>query len=122
MSTRPSLVGSLTDGPNGEINSFGAHVFTFAFSAVSDRIFSTSVDLTYSYSLPALSFGAIEKLEVVDVEAQFNRVASSAKEVTLEVFATDESASVQVCARCSDISAQNPRCRISARSKQYKRI
>lgn len=30
------------------------------------------------------------------MEAQFDRVAASAKEVTLEVFATDESASVQV--------------------------
>ncbi|KAG8822037.1 hypothetical protein FRC19_006834 [Serendipita sp. 401] len=62
---------------------------------VSDRIFSTSVDLTYTFSLPTLSFGAIDKLEGLDVEAQFNRVAASAKEVTLEVFAVDESASVQ---------------------------
>lgn len=63
---------------------------------VSDRIFSTSVELSYTFALPALAFGTSQKLEELDVEAQFDRVSSSAKEITLETFATDESASVQV--------------------------
>ena len=32
----------------------------------------------------------------MEVDVQFDRVAASAKEITLETFATDESASVQV--------------------------
>ena len=68
----------------------------YLLKGVTDRIFSTSVELTYTYALPALSFSAIEKLEALDIEAKFNQVAASAKETTLEVFATDESASVQV--------------------------
>ncbi|KAG8807312.1 hypothetical protein FRC17_004523 [Serendipita sp. 399] len=77
---------------------------------VSDRIFSTSVDLTYTFSLPALSFGTIDGLGDLDVEAQFNRVAASAKEVTLEVFAVDESASVQATLykMATDIIRKNP--------------
>lgn len=77
---------------------------------VSDRIFSTSVDLTYTFALPALSFSAIDKLEGLDIEAQFNRVSSSAKETTLEVFATDESASVQATLykMATDIIRKNP--------------
>lgn len=63
---------------------------------MNDRIFSTSVDLTYTFSLPGLSFGSVESLEALDIDAQFNRVAASARELTLEIFATDESASVQV--------------------------
>jgi urate oxidase len=61
---------------------------------VSDRIFSTAVDLNYTFTLPA--YGGADKLSELDIEAQFDRVATSAKEITLEVFATDESASVQV--------------------------
>jgi len=60
---------------------------------VSDRIFSTAVDLNYTFTLP--SYGGADKLSELDVETQFDRVSTSAKEITLEVFATDESASVQ---------------------------
>jgi urate oxidase len=66
-------------------------------TAVSDRIFSTSVDLQYTFITSALqAFTCIDNVGAVDGAAQFNQVAASAKEVTLEVFATDESASVQV--------------------------
>lgn len=54
------------------------------------------MDLTYTFETPGLSFGNVEKLAELDIDAQFNRVAESAREVTLETFATDESASVQV--------------------------
>lgn len=50
--------------------------------------------MSYTFTIP--SYGGIDKLSDLEVETQFDRVASSAKEVTLEVFATDESASVQV--------------------------
>ncbi|PVF97217.1 putative urate oxidase [Serendipita vermifera] len=76
---------------------------------VSDRIFSTSVDLQYTFTIPSLSFGTMDKVGTVDVEAQFNKVAASAKETTLEVFATDESASVQATLyrMASDIIQKN---------------
>lgn len=50
--------------------------------------------MNYTFTLPA--YGGADKLSELDIEAQFDRVATSAKEITLEVFATDESASVQV--------------------------
>ncbi|CCA67090.1 probable urate oxidase (uricase) [Serendipita indica DSM 11827] len=75
---------------------------------VSDRIFSTSVDLNYTFELPALAFGSVDKLEAVDIEAQFNRVAASAKETTLEVFAVDESASATLYKMATDIIRKNP--------------
>jgi len=42
------------------------------------------------------AIGGLDDLAQTEVEVQFDRVAASAKEITLEVFATDESASVQV--------------------------
>lgn len=71
--------------------------------SVDDRIFSTAVDLTYTYapiSIPSptdekkLEFTLPTLLDgggIWDGEA----VASNARNITLEVFATDESASVQ---------------------------
>jgi hypothetical protein len=38
----------------------------------------------------------VDDLAQTEVDVQFDRVAASAREITLEVFATDESASVQV--------------------------
>jgi len=61
---------------------------------VNDRIFSTSVNLSYTLNVSAI--GGVDDLAQTEVEVQFDRVAASAKEITLEVFATDESASVQV--------------------------
>jgi len=77
---------------------------------VNDRIVSTSVDLSYTFSLSGLSFGNVEKLEALDIDAQFNRVATSAREVTLETFATDGSASVQATLykMATDIISKNP--------------
>jgi len=59
---------------------------------VNDRIFSTSVDLSYTFSSFSLSkdgFGTLEST------MNFDNVYHSAKRITLEIFATDESASVQ---------------------------
>lgn len=61
---------------------------------MNDRIFSTSVNLSYTLNVSAI--GGVDDLAQTEVEVQFDRVAASAKEITLEVFATDESASVQV--------------------------
>ena len=59
---------------------------------VNDRIFSTSVDLSYTFptiSLEKDGFGALESA------MKYDEVHQSAKKITLETFATDESASVQ---------------------------
>lgn len=42
------------------------------------------------------TIGGVDDLAQMEVDVQFDRVAASAREITLEVFATDESASVQV--------------------------
>jgi len=60
---------------------------------VKDRIFSTAVNLSYTLNVSAI--GGVDDLAQTEVEVQFDRVAASVKEITLEVFATDESASVQ---------------------------
>ena len=57
---------------------------------VDDRIFSTAVDLTYTYNPISLDPSKIQ-----DVYG-FDTVAASARKVTLDIFATDNSASVQV--------------------------
>ena len=63
--------------------------------AVSDRILSTAVDYEYTIILPPgpLMIDGLAKLEG---QANFTEVASSAKAITMDLFATDESASVQV--------------------------
>ncbi|KAH7106339.1 uricase [Auriculariales sp. MPI-PUGE-AT-0066] len=60
---------------------------------VSDRIFSTAVDLTYEFD-PATVSGP-DDLAALGEKAQYSKVAAHARQVTLEIFATDESASVQ---------------------------
>jgi len=66
---------------------------------VSDRIFSTAIDLSYTFAPPSASKHlvplTIDKLGALDAEYEFDKVAESARRVTLEVFAEDESASVQ---------------------------
>ncbi|TFY77863.1 hypothetical protein EWM64_g6148 [Hericium alpestre] len=72
---------------------------------VSDRIFSTSVDLTYRFKPLTINVGgAGDGLELLEewVEGREKgsawdgeEVAKAARQTTLEVFATDESASVQ---------------------------
>ncbi|CAE6515996.1 unnamed protein product [Rhizoctonia solani] len=61
---------------------------------VDDRIFSTSIDLDYSVKL---SDGpvTIDGLGALGEKAKFSELQSSARKITLETFATDESASVQ---------------------------
>ena len=75
---------------------------------VDDRIFSTSVDLRYSYGevavrLPGdearLDFGEqnFDRNGAEEVYAwEDARVGARAREITMDVFANDESASVQV--------------------------
>jgi len=59
---------------------------------VNDRIFSTSVDLTYSFSPIAL---VTEGLGALEPAMEFEKVFNSARDITLEIFAIDDSASVQ---------------------------
>lgn len=65
---------------------------------VNDRIFSTSVDLAYTFepfAVPAP--GDAKKLAFEFVPPwDGDAIAAAARKVTLDVFATDESASVQV--------------------------
>ena len=65
---------------------------------VNDRIFSTSVDVQYNYTPIALGAAKEEDLAKIKDEFLFDKVATRAREITLDVFAIDESASVQVCA------------------------
>jgi len=61
---------------------------------VSDRILSTAVDYEYTIKLPAGNL-TIDGLAKLGEGAKFTQVAASAKKITLDLFATDESASVQ---------------------------
>jgi len=72
---------------------------------VNDRIFSTSVDLSYTFSPVPLStpqeenkldFCVPDSTDLIGGAWDGEGVAERARKVTLEVFATDESASVQV--------------------------
>ena len=72
---------------------------------VNDRIFSTSVDLSYTFSpVPLvapqqenkLDFSVPEGADLIGGAWDGEGVAERARKITLEVFATDESASVQV--------------------------
>lgn len=69
-----------------------------------DRIFSTAVDLTYTYALLSIPPPSDDKKLEFTLPTVLNGgamwdgevTADSARAITLEVFATDESASVQV--------------------------
>lgn len=73
---------------------------------VNDRIFSTAVDLEYSFGPISIPGGADRdaldkeginlKGGVWDEGKKFEGAAESARKVTLSIFALDESASVQV--------------------------
>ena len=69
---------------------------------VNDRIFSTSVDLTYTF--PSITLGK-EGIGALEPAMGFEKVFESAREITLCVFATDDSASVQVGLYASPLSA-----------------
>ncbi|KZT65882.1 uricase [Daedalea quercina L-15889] len=71
---------------------------------VNDRIFSTSIDLSYVYrpfAVPPLKDDLLLELEVTSEDAkegtawEGDTVADNARKITLETFALDESASVQ---------------------------
>ncbi|KAB5592526.1 Uricase [Ceratobasidium theobromae] len=61
---------------------------------VDDRIFSTSIDLDYSIELPNEPV-TIDGLGALGERAKFSELQESVRKITLETFATDESASVQ---------------------------
>ena len=71
---------------------------------VNDRIFSTSIDLTYTYApfavKKSVSLDAPDLLSEMDSGVgsawDGDAVATKARLATLEIFAEDESASVQV--------------------------
>ncbi|KZT06105.1 uricase [Laetiporus sulphureus 93-53] len=86
---------------------------------VNDRIFSTSIDLSYVYKPFAVPPPTDEKKIVVNVQGEATgkgtpweaeTVARSARKITLEVFAEDESASVQATLykMAQQIIAENP--------------
>ena len=74
---------------------------------VNDRIFSTSIDLSYKFAplripAPADGEGKVFDLALTPEQAKGtawdgDAVSAAARGITLEVFAIDESASVQVC-------------------------
>lgn len=61
---------------------------------VDDRIFSTAIDLSYEVVLPSGPL-TIDGLKAVGDKAKFSALQDSVRKITLETFATDESASVQ---------------------------
>lgn len=75
---------------------------------VNDRIFSTSVDLSYTFKPFAVPALGDENQLLFEFQPEWDgeAVAAAARKTTLDVFATDESASVQVRAHASmEISA-----------------
>ncbi|GAA5864885.1 hypothetical protein JCM1840_004938 [Sporobolomyces johnsonii] len=75
-------------------SSFENYVFDqyTTLKPVSDRIFSTSVDCTYTIPIPssALTAAALARLGI-----DFDAIWTSVEQTTLEIFATHNSASVQ---------------------------
>ena len=80
---------------------------------MNDRIFSTSVDLSYVYrpfAVPPLKDDLLLELQVTGEDAkegtawEGDTVADSARKITLETFALDESASVQVRVACGTMA------------------
>lgn len=65
---------------------------------VNDRIFSTSVDASFEYSPFEVSWpgDGVLKVEMPKEVAEAEKVAESVRRLTLNTFATDNSASVQV--------------------------
>ncbi|SCZ94460.1 BZ3500_MvSof-1268-A1-R1_Chr12-2g03913 [Microbotryum saponariae] len=84
----------------------GSSSLSLPSTAVDDRIFSTSVDCSYSITIPtsALTSASIPKLGI-----DFERIFKSVETTTLEIFATHNSASVQATLyqMCEKILADN---------------
>lgn len=66
---------------------------------VADRLFSTSVTLWYKVPLPPNTPLSIGNLSNIANKLEFGKIAEKTKTDVLEVFAQDESASVQVGVR-----------------------
>jgi urate oxidase len=62
---------------------------------VADRIFSTSVTATYTVNLPPNLPLSVDNLEAITKELKFPEIQDTVRTDILEVFAEDESASVQ---------------------------
>ena len=62
---------------------------------VNDRVFSTSIDVEYEIRAVELGEGTDERIAEVGKERSFEKVSEAVRKVTLEVFAVDESESVQ---------------------------
>ncbi|KIJ31342.1 hypothetical protein M422DRAFT_61667 [Sphaerobolus stellatus SS14] len=60
---------------------------------VTDRILSTSVDLSYTF--PAYTLRDASELDAMETSVEFKRAAELARGITLDLFATHDSASVQ---------------------------
>lgn len=102
---------------------------------VDDRIFSTSVDLLYAFAPFEITAPKDEKkldfykeqIEGVGGLGAWEgvKVSESARGITLQIFATDESASVQVsvrpCMRAFSRAAVSPVLAELIRTKQQKR-
>lgn len=63
-------------------------------AAVKDRLFSTSVTAQWNVPLPNIPL-TVENIGAIAAQLKLPEVAAKIREDTLEVFATDESASVQ---------------------------
>ena len=84
---------------------------------VDDRIFSTSVDLSYTFTpIDITKPQSEDKLDFTSPVAEGQEagtvwdtsIPEKARKVTLETFAEDDSASVQVCASMLPISVGSP--------------
>lgn len=97
----PELLSTVLKSSGSAFTNFVRDEFTTLIE-VDDRIFSTSIDLTYTFPTFPISpeffesdtAGAQEKGAGTPWDGE--TVAGSARKITLELFATDDSASVQV--------------------------
>ncbi|EJD48914.1 uricase [Auricularia subglabra TFB-10046 SS5] len=89
---------------------------------VSDRILSTAVDLSYEFQ--AATVGGPGDLPALAAKMKYGAVAAGAREITLDVFAKDESASVQaslfkMAARLIEENASVTRASYALPNKHY---
>lgn len=97
------VVGTVLKSTGSAFENFVRDEYT-TLAEVDDRIFSTSVDLRYTYGQVNVQLPSDEKRLVFGVENlnggvhpwEDAKVGAQAREITLDVFAKDESASVQV--------------------------
>jgi len=61
---------------------------------VNDRIFSTAVDMSYTF--PPHIIAGVDDIGDMEKALEFGKAAKLARDITLDLFATHDSASVQV--------------------------